>query len=337
MSAAAPIETLTVLRARGRRLTKLIHADGTVDGYDSARTFDMIEPEVPDLDTLAGLLRELLPRPDCAVVRGAILDPARTQGVRRLVHRDPVTGDAPTLREHPRRWLALDLDGLPLPSNLDVRDLAGCGAHARAALPLAFHDARCIVAASGSHGIKPGARLRLWAWLDRALTGPELTRWLRTAPVDLALFRPAQLTYTATPAFAPGVVDPLPLRLVLLPGGRQDVAVPPPAALAPPPPRLMRPLPGRSAPGASEYALAALTAGAARVAGAAVNSRHFTMVAEARRLARFVDAGLLTKSSVRDALGAAAERCGKQDTEAHEVVEWAMLHPSRAPLPEDVR
>ena len=73
------------------------------------------------------------------------------------------------------------------------------------------------------------------------------------------------------------------------------------------------------------------------MAGAAVNSRHYTMVAEARRLARFVDAGLLTSGDVRAALGRAAERCGKQDVEAHKVVDWAMLHPSGAPLPEGGR
>ena len=60
------------------------------------------------------------------------------------------------------------------------------------------------------------------------------------------------------------------------------------------------------------------------------------MVAEARALARFVDAKLLTASDVRRALGEAAERAGKTAGEAHSVVDWAMLHPSSAPLPEGV-
>lgn len=335
-AARAPDESLTVLRARGRRLAKLVHPGGVVDGYDATRTFDLAAVDVPDLDALRALLGKLLPNRDCAVVRGAILDPRRTRGVRRLVHRDPETGDPPTLRECARRWLALDLDGLPLPPDLDARDLAGCGAHARTTLPLAFQSARMIVQASGSHGVKPGARLRLWAWLERSLTGPEVARWLRDAPVDPAVFRPAQLIYTAAPAFAPGIIDPLPRRLALLPGECREVPVPSPEKLAPPPPRPVHPLPRPTAPGASAYALAALTAGVARVASAAVNSRHYTMVAEARSLARFVDAGLLTASDVRRALGGAAERCGKTKEEAHSVVDWAMLHPSGAVLPEGV-
>ncbi len=329
-------DTLTVLRARGRRLAKLLRPDGTIEGYDQAKHFDLFTVAVSDLDRLETLLLRLLCRPDCAVVRGAVLDPARTRAVRRLVHRDPTTGEAPTLREQARRWLALDLDGLPLPPDLDPRDLAGCGTYARTLLPPVFHGSRCIVAASGSHGIKPGARLRLWFWQDRALTGPEVARWLRDAPVDAAVFRPAQLIYTAAPTFAPDMVDPLPLRLALLPGELRDVPVPPPEKLAPPPSRPVRPLPSPAAPGASAYAVAALTAGAARVAGAAINSRHYTMIAEARSLARFVDAGLLTASDVRRALGGAAERCGKTEAEANSVVDWAMLHPSGAPLPESV-
>ena len=260
----ATLETITVLRARGRRLAKLVHPDGAVDGYDSARTYDLLAPAAPDLDALAGLLAELLPRQDCAVVRGAIIDTARTRGVRRLAHPDPVTGDVATLREHPRRWLALDLDGLPLPPAISVRDLAGCGGFARSMLPPVFHHARMIVQASASHGIKPGARLRLWIWLDRALTGPELSRWLHGAPVDHAVFRSVQPIYTAAPAFADGAADPMPLRLLLLPGAIEHVAVPCPEALALPPPRPMRALPRPSAPNASRFALAALAGGAAR-------------------------------------------------------------------------
>ncbi|MCK8788241.1 hypothetical protein M0638_28220, partial [Roseomonas sp. NAR14] len=115
---------------------------------------------------LAALLHDLAGRRSCAIVRGAIADPARTRGVRRLVHADPKTGDAPTLRDVPRAWIALDLDGMPLPAGTDPRDLAACGAIARATLPAAFREAACLVGATASHGLKSGARLRLWARLS---------------------------------------------------------------------------------------------------------------------------------------------------------------------------
>ncbi len=177
-------DTIIILRSRGRRLAKLIRADGTTQNYDDAKTFDLFAQPLRDLDALAALLARLLRRFDCMVVRGAIVDPARTSGVRRIVHPDHETGELPTLCEFPRRWLALDVDGLPIPAGIDARDLPACAAAARAALPPAFHAARAVVTASASHGIKPGLRLRYWCWCDRAVSGPELRRWLRGAPVD---------------------------------------------------------------------------------------------------------------------------------------------------------
>ena len=132
-------------------------------------------------------------------MRGAIAGPARVAAVRRLIHSCPHTGEQPTLREAPRRWLALGLDSLPLPAGGNVRDLVECGAHARLCLLSVFHGSHCIVAASGSNGVKPGMRLHLWFWLQRPLSGPECQRWLHGSPVDPALFSPAQLTYTKRP------------------------------------------------------------------------------------------------------------------------------------------
>ena len=117
-------DTVTILRARGRRLAKLILPDGTIQSYDSARTFDMTTRTVVDLATLGALLETLLPRPDCAVVRGQPVGPVH--GVRRLVHPDAKTGDAPTLLDTPRRWLALDMEGIALPATRGEV----CGGHA---------------------------------------------------------------------------------------------------------------------------------------------------------------------------------------------------------------
>ena len=220
MRAADPLDphALTLATARGRCLCKTRHADGRVTDYDAARTLDLDTTSAPDLGTLAALLGELGTRPDACILRGAILDAGRTRGVRRLLHADSNAGDAPTLRETPRAWLALDLDSLPLPDHADPRDLAACGAIARASLPGAFHEAACIVAATASHTFKPGARLRLWFMLSRALGGAECKRWLARAPVDRSVFGAVQPIYTAAPLFI-GMVDPLPRRLVVLRGG----------------------------------------------------------------------------------------------------------------------
>jgi hypothetical protein len=317
---------LTLATSRGRRLCKTRHADGTATDYDLARVLDLDAAIAPDLDALAALLHHLAERRDTCVLRGAILANNHARGQRRLLHRDPKTGDAPTMGEAARAWLALDLDGLPLPSGADPRDLAGCGAIARAALPTAFHDVACIVWATASHGFKPGARLRLWFLLSRALSGFECKRWLHDAPVDRSVFGAVQPIYTAAPAFI-GMSDPLPSRLVTLPGATA-VSAPSAAALAP----LARPLmPFRATPtpsgaGTARYASTALARAAVAVARASEGARHPTAVAEAWGLARLVARGLLAEADMARALDGALQLAGKPAGEGAAIAAWAVSH-----------
>ncbi len=225
-------ETITLIRAHSGRLAKRVHPDARVDNYDKAFLFDLAEHPLANLAALADLLHRLLSRRDTAVVRGAILDPARTRRVRRLLLPDQKTGGVPTLREVPRRWLALDMEGIPLPAGMPAADLEGCYRIALATLPAAFRSRACIVQASGSHGFKPDLRLRLWFWLDRPLNGAELKRWLRHTPADPSVFGAVQPIYTAAPVMTDGAPDPLPRRLIVIPGAAL-VTVPSPSELNP--------------------------------------------------------------------------------------------------------
>lgn len=324
-------DTITILRARNRRLAKLVHHDGQVDGYDLARTFDLIERPVTDLAALAGLLRALLPRWDCAVVRGAIVDARRTHGVRRLLHSDVKTGEQPTLREVARRWLALDMEGIPRPATVAPADLLACYGLALATLPAAFANTACIVAASGSHGIKPDVRLRLWFWCDRPLSGAELKRWLRDTPADPSVFGAAQPIYTAAPLMAGGAPAPLAERIIVV-SGEPLVNAPSPEALTPPP----RPRPGTGPTrpqDVSRYVEAALIRAAAAIANAP--KRHPRIIAECRGLARLVRARLLAESAMRAVVTEAARRAGKEDAdEIGACLAWGLANPSTGELPE---
>jgi hypothetical protein len=270
---------LTIIRATGRRLAKLIPLEGEPLGYDLAKTLDLIPHPVADLAALHRLLFYMLHRQDCAIIRADAID--RTRRVRRLLYDDPETGDAATLREAPRRWLAIDLDSLPAPDGLDLTDLAACGEAALTSLPTAFHGASYVVQATASHTIKTGLRLRLWFWLARPMLGAELKRWLSSAPVDTCVFTPAQPIYTAAPVFV-GRPDPLPVRLAMQ-GGAACVQPPSAGALAPPPPRPMRPL-EMNAKSAGKYAQRALENAVARILTAP--GRHPAIVAEARNRSR---------------------------------------------------
>src|SRR5206468_9468958 len=106
---------------------------------------------------------------------------------------------------------------LALPDGVAADDLPRCAAVAIAQLPPEFRDVRCIAQATASHTFKPGIRLRLWYWLDRAISGAEVKRWLAGATVDHAIFGAAQIIYTAGPIFD-GTRDPLSNRIISLPG-----------------------------------------------------------------------------------------------------------------------
>lgn len=115
-------DTVTVLQSRYLILAKTVHADGRIVPYGNARSFNLHEIPVSGLDALLELLMDLLPRQWCAVTFGGIIDPNRTQAVRRLAYPDPETGDQPTLRAVAHRWCALDLDGVARPESVPAYD-----------------------------------------------------------------------------------------------------------------------------------------------------------------------------------------------------------------------
>lgn len=327
MTGLAPAlgDTIMIVRARRRRLAKLVRGGGIIEGYDSARTIDLDAVEIDGLAALGPLLSRLLRRPDCAVVRGTIADPARSRGVRRLLHPDADTGDMATLCDVPRQWLALDIDGVPRPDGIEAGNIPACASVAIAELPAAFQGARCIVQATASHGIAPGVRLRLWYWLSRPTGGAELRRWLRGAPVDHSVFGAAQPIYTAAPIFVDGAPDPLTERIAMVPGTIEAVSVPAPSALMPP----RRPAAGvvrETTRTGGRYGFAALVSATARVARATAGARHATLLAEARGLGRLVESGVLTPRDVTVALSGAAGMAGLDDREAAAVIGWTLVH-----------
>ena len=77
-------------------------------------------------------------------------------------------------------------------------------------------------------GIKPGIRVHLWFWLERACSDGEMKAWLSSYPVDLRLFNRIQIHLTANPRFIDGAVDPYPNRSGIFEagGGLSTVSVP---------------------------------------------------------------------------------------------------------------
>ena len=300
---------VTICEAHGGAiLAKRIAADGSARPYDNARTITLHPWPVPHLAALADVLREMLAAPRCCILRGEPVSGERMEKVRRLLHPDPETGDAATLREVPRRWVAVDLDSVPLPEGTDPRDLAACARAVRRYLPHAFRDVAGIVQATAGHGIKPGARLRWWAWLSRPVTGAELLQLFHGCPVDPATFRPAQPIYTAAPLFAAGMVDPIPERLLRVPGARNVVPVPAPAMLRPL--QMLSAFPRRLFIGGDGERFDALVR---TVRNASEGERHRKLLWAALKAHELVKAGSITEGAACDALVNAAMAAGGID------------------------
>ncbi|MEK4034113.1 VapE domain-containing protein [Methylocystis sp. IM2] len=194
----------------------------------SARTIDVVS-----LDALEAELRLLDKEPRCCFVAGAVAEGTDRSKMRRikLEHKDKKTGEVhpPTLRDVPRRLLPLDVDSLDCPDGADPKDLNAAAAHIRAQLPSALRNAACIAQATSGHCIKPKLRFRMFFLMDRALTSTEIKAWLANvkAPVDLSIYQPQAVVYTAAPVFEDARHDPLPGGRIVRLDGAEFVTPPP--------------------------------------------------------------------------------------------------------------
>jgi predicted P-loop ATPase len=224
--------TLTVLRTLGPLATKKFSADprtGEVvkTPYGNAKWFSAETVEITNIYGLSAKLSALENDSRACVVRGGLAEGVDTTRMRRLLYADGE--DGPTLVRRPRRWMMVDFDNVLCPDGLDaVADPEAAVTYLISLLPPEFADATCHWQFGSSQGFKPGLlSAHLWFWLDREVEDADLERWAKehkSIGIDSAVFRPAQLHYTATPVFD-GVPDPLHFRSGLQRGAADAVAI----------------------------------------------------------------------------------------------------------------
>src|ERR671918_1649686 len=145
----------------------------------------------------------------------------------------------PMFEDCPRAWVIFDVDRIPVPEHMAddwVDDPDRSVEHVLSLLPEPFQPATCWWSLSSSAAVpcKTGRevsgtfKLKLAFWLDRALTGAEVKRWMAAekAPVDPAVFNAIQLIYLARPKLGHGLHDPVPRRTGIWQGETDTVAVP---------------------------------------------------------------------------------------------------------------
>lgn len=211
-------ETLTILTsATGQTLGKSFNGPSLAEGrFAAGGEFHVSEVAVDSLASLSKALVALETRSDQTLIRGKALTVGTAPIRRTQTHFQAVS----------RQWCMLDIDGLDgLEATSDPIELIK---YAVQQLPPEFQSVDLWYQFSSSMGIKPGIRVHLWYWLDRACSDDEMQVWLSGCPVDPRMFNATQMHLTAAPEFKDGAVDPFPNRSRLFSAGqgKDTVGVP---------------------------------------------------------------------------------------------------------------
>lgn len=229
------MDEVTILASRGRRLTKLFRANGQVEGYEDAKTYSVSTQKVAGLEDILGVLAQLNDQPYKCIIRGKLRPDANPRKAyrRSRVHKDK---PPPSFEEQPRRWLCVDVDGLPLPQKAWASSWSQAEA-LREKLPEELQEAGMVIQWSSSHGVYTSqggkqACAHVWLWLSSPLSSSAARALARewkdeSRPwLDPSVCKTVQPHYTAAPVYEDPAQAPehLQNRLCLLTGGPLDLS-----------------------------------------------------------------------------------------------------------------
>lgn len=213
-----PSDTVTVLHHATIPQAKTWKKDGTIQPTGGGKHYSLSEKPVHDLRSLSAVLNILEAAPCSAVVRGKYLgDKLQKTEFPDEVKPGKVLRRVSLFQDVQRYWFMFDVDGF-MPNRDPMVDPVGAVREfIESALPAPFHGVsfHWHLSASFGHPTKNGGlRVHLWFWLKRPYKGEHLRELVRRngIPVDVSLFNPIQLHYTANPIFEDGVVDPVKTR-----------------------------------------------------------------------------------------------------------------------------
>lgn len=311
-------DSITVMRcARNRRATKLVTGlPGNairIDGYNTGKFAAVTELEIAGIGGLASALDEISLDPLRYPIRAEPLDGINRARCRRLLYKNE-DGTPPSFREVPRRWAILDFDEVPGPYRFDPCDGALAAAYCRSLLPAEWHRCSFWWGLSSSAGFKPGVRIKLAFWLDRACTGREVERHLAGCPIDASTLRAVQPIFVARPILV-NVTDPIRQRSGFEEDAHDAVPMPEPMEEVPAQARpSLSPAGRRYVSGASHtVAERRLDALCGAIERSAVGGRHRCLIWAAARAVELDDT--LPREHIAMELITAARRAGLPDSD----------------------
>lgn len=229
-------DTITFLVGeQGKRASKMWLPDGTTADYDAGWRFQPHTVPVADLAGLSAILTQAQTHSNALAIRGTFRGDAHAQGVTQRSG----TGDILPAVSAPgwyrrwkelfddvaHHWMCIDIDGYVPPASIDpvLEPVRAIHAFIKDRLPASFDGAgfHWQLSSSAGHARNVGVlKAHVWFWLNTPMTCADLTVWSDTIgpAIDRTLYRVVQVHYTALPVFAPGVVDPVPIRCGLVQG-----------------------------------------------------------------------------------------------------------------------
>lgn len=211
---------ITILNCHGpglkatKTFEKLENGDIQKKNYKCGRFFEHKSKSVSNIYELSDILIGIENDPRKCIIRGEAKDPTQ-QIVRRKIHEPDAAFDSID-----RPYLMLDIDKLDCPDNIDPSiNLEATITWIINALPDIFRDVTCHYQFSSSQNVqitkeddKKGKTLsaHLWFYCNRSVSDKEWKSYFKSlgAKVDLSLFSPVQIHYTAKPIFI-NMTDPL--------------------------------------------------------------------------------------------------------------------------------
>ena len=224
----------SVLRPVNGSATKTIGPNGVKRDYAAGFAFVGRNITLPlDVTAQADWLRDQV-RQDEFTIGGDIRDGAAD--MKTIINRrylDRGDGIKPDILDVPQFVFFADCDGVT--GVCDFRqDPSGAAASVRDLIP-ELRGAACAFVGSSQAGRSELVRGKFLFVLSAPKSMPELRAWAEDANrraglkiIDPALYNPVQPVYLATPWFVDGAVDPMPVRVLVLPGEERSVVLPEP-------------------------------------------------------------------------------------------------------------
>jgi hypothetical protein len=213
---------ITVCRSYSTKLIlcKTVYPSSEV-AYDNVKYYNFFNRPVQHLQDLFELIKYLLARPQCCVIRGVCVDDSKPKQ-RRLLYDDRESGEHATVIEQDQNWFALDIDGYGVSSG-DLKLDAN-----KVLLALGLSNVEAFAIPSAGYLRKPGIHIRLFLWNSVRVSCLALKKHFSSAKgiVDTALFGPVQPIYTSRPRFI-GCSDPCEKWWTWISGEAQHTNVPP--------------------------------------------------------------------------------------------------------------